>query len=133
MTAIKASRSVGLHTVAMKEQPLIESGACRVLNLSTETQFAPNGIVSRTLWRTANGRLVLFGFDAGQELTEHTSPHHATVQILSGAAEWKLGAETRTLRAGELVYMPPGLPHAVRAIERFSMLLTLVKVEAPAA
>lgn len=115
----------------MSEKPLIEAESCQVLDLASETQFAPNGIVSRTLWRAPNGRAVLFGFDEGQELTEHTSPHHATVHILTGRCEWKLGDQIRTLQAGELVYMPPGLPHAVRAIERFSMLLTLVKVEPP--
>lgn len=115
----------------MSEMPLIPGGACRVLSLAAETQFAPNGIVSRTLWHSPNGRMVLFGFDAGQELTEHTSPHHATVHILSGRCEWKLGEETRTLEAGDLVYMPPQLPHAVKALERFSMLLTLVKVPPP--
>jgi quercetin dioxygenase-like cupin family protein len=115
----------------MSEQPLIPPDRWRVVNLEAETQFAANGIVSRTLSRTPLGRLVLFGFDAGQELTEHTSPHHAYVQILSGAAEWKLGSETQTLRAGDLLYMPPGLPHAVKALERFSMVLTLTRTEMP--
>jgi quercetin dioxygenase-like cupin family protein len=129
LTAIKAQIRGAGQPRAMSEKPLIEAESCRVLSLAAETQFAPNGIVSRTLWRGPNGRLVLFGFDAGQELTEHTSPHHAAVQILSGTCEWRLGAETRTLRTGELLYMPPQLPHAVKALERFSMLLTLVKAE----
>jgi quercetin dioxygenase-like cupin family protein len=132
LTAIKAPDPRPRHPGAMSEMPLIETGSCRVLSLAAETQFAPNGIVSRTLWRTPHGRMVLFGFDAGQELTEHTSPHHATVQILSGACEWKLGEQIRTLRAGEMVYMPPQLPHAVKALERFSMLLTLVQAGPPA-
>lgn len=112
------------------ETPLIASDRATVLALAAETQFAPNGIVSRTLLRTALGRVVLFGFDAGQELTEHTSPHHAIVQVLTGRCEWKLGGETCTLQAGDLLYMPPHLPHAVRAVERFSMLLTLIKAGA---
>ncbi len=112
------------------ETPLLAADRATVLALAAETQFAPHGIVSRTLLRTALGRLVLFGFDAGQELTEHTSPHHAIVQVLTGRCEWKLGGETRSLQAGDLLYMPPHLPHAVKAVERFSMLLTLIKAEA---
>jgi quercetin dioxygenase-like cupin family protein len=110
----------------MSQQPLIEARECRVINLPEEARFVPNGIVSRTLLRTPGGRVVLFGFAAGQELTEHTSPHHAIVQILSGECEFKLGDITRRLGAGDLVHMPPQLPHAVRATQEFSMLLTLL-------
>jgi quercetin dioxygenase-like cupin family protein len=111
----------------MSEQPLIDSSRASVISLEKETAYAANGIVSRTLLRTANGRVVLFGFSEGQELTEHTSTQHATVQILSGECEFDLDKETHHLKAGDLLHMPPGLPHAVRARTRFSMLLTLMK------
>ena len=111
----------------MSEQPLIDPARAAVLSLEKETAFAANGIVSRTLLRTENGRVVLFGFSEGQELTEHTSAQHATVQILSGECEFDLAGETHSLRAGDYLYMPPGLPHAVRAKTQFSMLLTLVR------
>ena len=111
----------------MSEQPLIESDAERVISLADETRFAPNGIVSRTLMRTANARVVLFGFTEGQELTEHTSTQHALIQILSGECEFSLAGKPRVMKGGELLYMPPNLPHAVRATKQFSMLLTLTK------
>lgn len=113
----------------MSEQPLIDPNQAAVISLERETGFAANGIVSRTLLRTANGRVVLFGFSEGQELTEHTSTQHATVQILSGDCEFDLARETHHLKAGDFLHMPPGLPHAVRAKTRFSMLLTLIKPE----
>ena len=115
----------------MAEQPLIEAGAQKVLSLPAETQFAPNGIVSRTLLRTANSRVVLFGFAEGQELTEHTSTQHAVVQILSGECDFSLGSELHKLKTGDLLYMPPNLPHAAKATTKFSMLLTLTKPELP--
>lgn len=115
----------------MSETPLLQAGASAAISLAAETQFAANGIVSRTLLNTGNLRLVLFGFDAGQELTEHTSPHHAVIQILSGSCEFSLDGRPRQLTSGDLLYMAPGLPHAVKATERFSMLLTLGKAEAP--
>jgi len=116
----------------MKERPLITPGTQAVLSLTTETQFAPNGVVSRTLFATANERVVLFGFSEGQELTEHTSTAHVLVQILSGRCEFTLGGETHSLEAGHLLYLPPKMPHAVLATEAFSMLLTMMKPEAAA-
>ncbi|HEV2395101.1 MAG TPA: cupin domain-containing protein [Verrucomicrobiae bacterium] len=113
----------------MNEQPLIDASREKILSLAAETQFAPNGIVSRTLLRAANCRLVLFGFAEGQELTEHTSTQHAVIQILSGECEFSLAGKTIQVKAGDVIYMPPNLPHAVRATKQFSMLLTLSKPE----
>jgi len=109
----------------MKEEPLLEAGAQKILSLADETQFAANGIVSRTVFRTSNCRVVLFGFAAGQELSEHTSTQHALVQILSGECEFSLAGKPHHLKTGDLLYMPPNLAHAVCATEPFSMLLTL--------
>jgi quercetin dioxygenase-like cupin family protein len=109
----------------MNERPLIDAEREKILSLAAETQYAPNGIVSRTLLRTANTRTVLFGFAEGQELTEHTSTQHALIQILSGECEFSLAGKAHVLRSGDLLYMPPNLPHAVKATQQFSMLLTL--------
>ncbi len=110
----------------MSELPLVQPDQAAVLALDEETVFAPNGIVSRTLLRLPSVRSVLFGFAAGQELTEHTSTQHALVLVLSGRCEFVLAGRTHVLRPGHLVYMPPGWSHAVRAVEAFSMLLILV-------
>ena len=117
----------------MNEQPVIDSGAAKILSLADETKFTPNGIVSRTILKTANSRVVLFGFSEGQELTEHTSTQHATIQILSGECEFSLAGTPNVVKAGDLIYMPPNLPHAVKAITPFSMLLTFSKPESPVA
>src|ERR1017187_6147378 len=113
----------------MSEQPVIDSGAAKVISLAEETKFAPNGIVSRTLLRTETTRVVLFGFAEGQELTEHTSTQQAVIQILSGECEFSLGGKPHAAKAGDLIYLPPNLPHAVKATQQFSMLLTLSKPE----
>lgn len=111
----------------MSEKPVIDLGQGKILSLAEETKFEENGIVSRTLLRTPNSRAVLFGFAEGQELTEHTSTQHALVEILTGICEFSLAGKSHELKAGNIVYMPPNLPHAVRAKTRFSMLLTLTK------
>ena len=111
----------------MSERPLIDSTDPKILSLPEQTQFAPHGIVSRTLLNTAGMRVVLFGFAQGQDLTEHTSTSHALVEILSGKCEFSLDGEWHSLKPGDFLYMPPNLKHAVKATEQFSMLLTLFK------
>ena len=113
----------------MSEKPLIDSAQEKTLSLAEETQFAPNGIVSRTLLRTPNSRVVLFGFAEGQELTEHTSTQHALIQVLSGECEFSVAGKLHSLKAGDLLYLPPNLAHAAKATRQFSMLLTLSKPE----
>lgn len=108
---------------------MIDMAREKILALDEETKFAPNGIVSRTLLRTGSSRVVLFGFAEGQELTEHTSTQNAVVQILSGECEFSLGGKPHNVKAGDLIYMPPNLPHAIKATTQFSMLLTLSKPE----
>lgn len=114
----------------MSEKPLLDPSVSGVLSLKDETQFATHGIVSRTLLRTPVARTVLFGFSEGQELTEHTSTQYALIQVLSGECEFFLSGQPRTLKTGDLLYMPPNVPHAVKATKQFSMLLTLFKPEA---
>ncbi len=111
----------------MSEQPLLDAKSEKIISLAQETQYAPNGIVSRTLLRTPTARVVLFGFAEGQELTEHTSTQHALVQVLSGECEFLLGGKPHNLKPGDFFYMPPNLPHALKAKTQFSMLLTLFK------
>lgn len=113
----------------MSERPLIESDVEKVISLADETRYAPNGIVSRTLMRTANSRVVLFGFAEGQELTEHTATQSATVQVLSGECDFSVAGKHYALKAGDFLFMPANLPHAVRATKQFAMLLTLMKPE----
>ncbi len=109
--------------------PLIDPECQKTFSLAREMQFTPDGLARRTLLRTANIRVVLFGFAKGQELTEHTSPHCALIQILSGECEFSTAGKTHQLKAGDMLYMPPNLPHGVKATTQFSMLLTLSKPE----
>jgi quercetin dioxygenase-like cupin family protein len=124
---IKSGRRFIAEIRVMSEQPLIALDREKIISLAQETQFAPNGIVSRTLLRAPNGRVVLFGFAEGQELSEHTSTQQALIQILTGECEFFLAGQPHRLQAGDLLYMPPNLPHAVKATRQFSMLLTLLK------
>ncbi|HEX9400551.1 MAG TPA: cupin domain-containing protein [Anaeromyxobacter sp.] len=107
--------------------PRSELPPARPLVLERELEYAPGAVVSRTVAKARGGTISLFAFDAGEELSEHTAPFDAFVQVLDGAVELTIGGEKVLARAGETVRMPAGVPHAVRAIERFKMLLSLVR------
>jgi quercetin dioxygenase-like cupin family protein len=94
---------------------------------ATLVDYQEGGIVSRTLYKEAPGTLTLFAFDAGQQLSEHTAPFDAFVQVLDGAVELTIGGEKVPAKAGEIVLMPAGVPHAVTARERFKMLLIMFR------
>jgi len=84
-------------------------------------------VVSRTLANNSAGTLTVFAFDEGQALSEHSAPFDAYVQVLDGAVELTIGGEAVRAVAGETVLMPADVPHAVRAIEPFKMLLIMLR------
>lgn len=89
--------------------------------------ITPDSIVSRTFYRGERANAVLFGFDAGQELTEHTSSHTAIVQIIQGEATITLGEDRHELGAGAWLQMPPHLSHGIQAKTPLILLLTMLK------
>ena len=99
----------------------------RAVRLDEELAYQPGAVVSRTLAKTRGGSVTLFAFDAGQELSEHTAPFDAFVQVLDGEVELVVGGASVPARRGETVLMPKGIPHAVKATTAFKMLLTLVR------
>jgi quercetin dioxygenase-like cupin family protein len=103
----------------------------RPVRLVEELSYVRGAIVSRTLARGPGGSITLFAFDAGQELSEHTAPFDAFVQVLDGAVELTIGGERVTAGSGETVLMPAGTPHAVRAVEPFKMLLSMMRRASP--
>jgi quercetin dioxygenase-like cupin family protein len=96
-------------------------------DLKAAISVAKDSVVSKTLLDKKTGTLTLFAFDAGQGLSEHTSPYDATVQVLEGEARLTIGGETVMARAGELVVMPANVPHDVRADQPFKMLLIMIR------
>lgn len=99
----------------------------RAIGLNNFVDYASGSVVSKTLIDKKVGTLTLFAFDAGQGLSEHTAPYDAVVQILDGEAELVIAGKPVKAGVGELVIMPSGVPHAVRAVQRFKMLLTMIR------
>ncbi len=90
-------------------------------------EIPTNGIISRTLHSDDKLKAILFGFDQGQELSEHTSTMPAIIHILKGEARLTLGNDLKEAKAGSWVNMPPKLKHSVYAKTPLVMLLILVK------
>ena len=96
-------------------------------NLIAEVTVPENGILSRTLYNDESMKVVIFGFATGQELSAHTAPMPATIQILEGEALLTLGDEQVDATAGTFAYMPPFLNHAIVARKPTVMLLSMNK------
>ena len=99
----------------------------QAIDLAAHVEYAKGGVVSKTLLDKKTGTLTLFSFDAGQGLSEHTSPYDATVHILEGEALLTIGGKPVRVKAGQLVIMPANVPHALRAEQRFKMLLIMIR------
>jgi quercetin dioxygenase-like cupin family protein len=101
--------------------------AATPVRLEELVEYSEGSVVSRTLTKTQAGTLTVFAFDAGEELSEHTAPFDAYVQILDGEALLTIGGQAVTATAGETVLMPADVPHAVQASQRFKMLLVMIR------
>jgi quercetin dioxygenase-like cupin family protein len=98
--------------------------ALKLQSLVTPTE---SGIASRVLAKTAGGNLTLFAFDAGQGLTEHTSPFEALVLVLEGTMTLTIGGAPATATPGTIVRMPANVPHALEAPVAARMLLIMLR------
>ena len=115
----------------MASPALLPSDRAGVVPLLAAPQSVAHGIVSQALLTAPGLRVTLFRFTAGQEMSEHTSSARALVQILAGSGDFDYHGETRRLKQGDLLHLPPKLPHAVRAVEDMTMLLTQCDSPAP--
>jgi quercetin dioxygenase-like cupin family protein len=104
-----------------------ESLLGQVAGLVNLVEYQPGSIVSRTIIDKPTGTLTLFAFDKGQNLSEHTAPFDAMVYVFDGAAEVTISGKPLTVKQGEIVIMPANQPHALKAINRFKMLLVMIK------
>jgi len=84
-------------------------------------------VVSRTFARNPSLGITLFAFDKGEGVSTHTAPGDALLQVLDGEALVNIDGKEVTAGTGEVVVMPADIPHSVNAVERFKMLLTVVK------
>ena len=89
--------------------------------------YQDGSIVSREIVKKPTGTVTVFAFDEGQGLSEHTAPFDALVQVLEGEAEITIAGKLHRVQGGELILMPAQQPHALKAMRRFKMILTMIR------
>jgi len=98
-----------------------------VFNFSQKASYSSDGIVSKKIIQKPVGNVTLFAFDKGQELSEHSAPFDALIQVLEGTAQIIIDKKPYEVVAGKSIIMPANILHAVKAISKFKMLLTMIK------
>jgi len=99
----------------------------QVKNLSDFVKYQENAIVSSEIIKKDTGTVTMFAFDKGQGLSEHTAPFDALVNIIDGQAEVRITGKPFILKEGEMIIMPANRPHSLKAVEKFKMLLVMIK------
>ena len=98
-----------------------------VQNLVDMVAYQDGSVVSKTVIKKGTGTVTLFAFDKDQGLSEHTAPFDAMVCVLDGVAEISIGGNPKLVKQGEMVIMPANVPHALKAVEKFKMMLVMIK------
>lgn len=98
-----------------------------VQNLVDMVAYQDGSVVSKTVIKKGTGTVTLFAFDKDQGLSEHTAPFDAMVCVLDGVAEISIGGNPKLVKKGEMVIMPANVPHALKAVEKFKMMLVMIK------
>ncbi len=107
-------------------QPRGLAGA-QVAKAVEHVDYQDGAVVSREVMKKPTASVTLFAFDEGQGLSEHTAPFDALVQVLEGEAEISIAGNPHRLHGGEMILMPAGQPHALKAVTRFKMILTMIR------
>jgi len=99
----------------------------KVFSFNESIEYSDGGIVSKTVLKKQTGNISLFSFDKGEALSEHTAPFDAMIQVVDGRGEIIIGGKSFFLEKGQSIIMPANITHAVKAVERFKMVLTMIK------
>ncbi len=89
--------------------------------------YQDSGVVSRTIINNDAGSVTYFAFDKGEGLSEHSAPYDALVHVLDGTVDIVIGGVSSVLEAGDAIIMPANIGHALKAVSRFKMCLTMVR------
>jgi quercetin dioxygenase-like cupin family protein len=95
--------------------------------LAELVQYQPGAVVSRTIMKRPSGTVTAFAFDEGEGLSEHTAAFDALVIMIEGMSEITVGGVAHRLAAGQILRLPAGRPHALKALARFKMLLVMIR------
>jgi quercetin dioxygenase-like cupin family protein len=109
-------------------EPTAQGPPGEVANVRALVRYQEGAVVSRTVVKRPSGSVTVFAFDAAQTISEHTVPYDAVVHVLEGEAEVTVGGRAHRVAEGEMLLMPAGQPHALRALSAFKMMLAMLRV-----
>ena len=110
-----------------KDTQLLQACVGKGQDLGNLVDYSKDSIVSKTILDKKTGTITLFAFDKDQKLSEHTSPYDAVVQILDGSALITIDGQPKEILKDEIIIMPANIPHSVKAIVQFKMLLIMIR------
>ena len=96
-------------------------------SIKDTVDYASGAVVSKTIIKKPVGTITLFAFDEGEELSEHAAPYDALVQVFDGEAEISINGEPHNVSTHQSIILPANIPHAVKAKEKFKMMLTMIR------
>jgi quercetin dioxygenase-like cupin family protein len=104
-----------------------EFDKAKIFRFDNEIDYSDGAIVSKNVLKRGTGNISLFAFDKGEGLSEHTAPFDAMVQIVDGKAEIRIAGDKYILEKGDTIIMPANIPHALKAVEKYKMVLTMIR------
>ncbi len=110
-----------------KKAGVLEACLARPQNVAGLIDYAADAIVSKTILDKPAGTITLFAFDKGQRLSEHQAPYDAVIEVVDGKGVVTIAGAENEVGAGEIIIMPGNVPHAVSAVEKFKMLLIMIR------
>jgi quercetin dioxygenase-like cupin family protein len=125
MVVEKISKKSKSKVKIKMEKALFEHS--NVFRFPEKVDYSSEGIISKRVIDRPVGTVTLFSFDKGQRLSTHSAPFDAMVQVIEGSAEIVINDVPFSLGTGDAIIMPAGIPHAVNAVEKFKMVLTMIK------
>ena|SRR5665647_1220701 len=99
----------------------------KLFNYKESIEYSEGAIVSKTVLKKETGNISLFAFAKGEALSEHTAPFDALIQVVDGKGEIVIGGESHILESDQSIIIPANISHAVKAVEKFKMVLTMIK------
>jgi quercetin dioxygenase-like cupin family protein len=105
----------------------MEFEKAKIFDLAESVSFSDNATVSMMVLKKQTGNITLFAFDSGQSLSEHSAPFDAYVLVTEGKGRIIINKVEFDLTAGQFIVMPANIPHAVQALEKFKMMLVMIR------
>ena len=123
----KLEKLIEVRNYATRHEAQTKPLGAETVKVADLVSYQDGSIVSREIVKKPTGTVTVFAFDEGQGLSEHTAPFDALVQVLEGEVEISIAGKFHRVQGGEMILMPAQQPHALKALQRYKMILTMIR------